>query len=763
MRSSYPFRAVLASLVLVAVCWTSDGATAGRSASALLRTPHSGWLWSNPTPQGETLEAVEFAGDVGFASGEDGTLLRSLDAGASWTALFSGTTEALSQMQLLGPETVVVGGSLSLRESTDGGATFREIRSQKPCYECTAINSFSFLSPTSGFVETYSGSTKSDALLWTENGGATFQARTPVPLYAAEPGQIRFLSPSDGFALVSGQNVGRVMHTADGGRTWTIAAEGRNRLHALNFATPLIGYAVGEGDTLLRSEDGGATWSPMPLRLPPGVASLNLTGISCADAALCLITTQGAHALDGGPVLRTTDGGATATPVNLRGLAASFVDSGGAVAVGGRGTTAISVDGGAQFADLSREAQISEPYEEPPTRLRLGPSAQQAYLPGTYGRIVATRDGGESWQALQLPTRRTVLDAAFPVRGRGFAIVKAGGIYATNDSGHSWRRCGAAARSPAAVLAPNARVVLVSGDRGVWRSTDACRTFTHLGGTVAAEGGRLRALQSFALLAVGGAQEVNGHTAIFFADEILESSDAGKHWTIIPRPVRAPVEALSFPSARSGYVQEDGTLFFTADRGRHWRRLLTVAPQETHATVNPSISFSGVRDGFITASGGEDQRPNIVFRTEDAGRSWIPEEMPDPIGTILAAPHTAYAASPFGQLFVARGAGYAGAASRIALRIAGASTISRKALAHAHHDVTVRGSITPPVSGARVVVARTGLRGGWTEEATETGAGGRFSFTVDEVESTTWIDAYWTGAPGYRGAATGPVRLTVRR
>jgi photosystem II stability/assembly factor-like uncharacterized protein len=346
---------LLATALLVMILLAAGPANAPAQPaprSELLPTPDSGWLWSNPAPQGDDLEGVEFAGEIGFAAGEDGTVLKSVDGGASWMALSSGTTEKLSLMQVFDPATVFVSGRLGLLESTDGGRSFKEIRSERPCYECSSISGFSFLSATSGFVEIYDIFTKSDSLLWTGNGGASFEARTPIPLYEATPGQIRFLSSADGVALDSGENIGRVMRTVDGGRTWTIAAEGRHRLSAVTFATPLVGYAVGEDDTLLRSEDGGATWQTMPLQLPPGTETLDLTGISCADAESCLVNTTRTTANESGPVLRTTDGGRSATIVNpfadypgLPGVfAISYAHSNDAVAVGGAGATAVSTN-----------------------------------------------------------------------------------------------------------------------------------------------------------------------------------------------------------------------------------------------------------------------------------------------------------------------------------------------------------------------------------------------------------------------------------
>jgi photosystem II stability/assembly factor-like uncharacterized protein len=74
-------------LVLVALCLLS----AAPSAGAVVSTGHSGWGWADPSPQGETIADLTFAGDVGYAVGGYGTLLRTVDGGASWTGLPSRT------------------------------------------------------------------------------------------------------------------------------------------------------------------------------------------------------------------------------------------------------------------------------------------------------------------------------------------------------------------------------------------------------------------------------------------------------------------------------------------------------------------------------------------------------------------------------------------------------------------------------------------------------------------------------------------------
>ncbi len=758
---------VTLSLFIAPLPAARAGTTAPGS-PVLLSTPHPGWLWSAPTPQGNALEAVQFAGETGFASGEDGTVLRSDDGGRTWSSLASGTVEQLSQLQVLDAATFYTGGKFGLLESSDGGASFRRLRYATCSYQCPELTSFSFLNSTSGFVETETSSPRRDALLWTEDAGASFQPRTPIPLYAAEPGQISFLSPTEGLALVGGMDLGRVMRTVDGGRSWAIAAEVLHKLSALTFATPQVAYAVGEDDTLLRSDDGGASWTPAPLQLPPGTGPLSLTTIACGGAERCLIGTTPYRAFTKGPTLLTTDGGRSASIVDTipGATAASYTSSGDAVAVGGQGATGVSVDGGASFTgNPFRSPAVFEPYEGAAASLRAGRSTGEAYLPGEKGLIAATHDGGQTWQQLRLPTRATVLDVAFPSPETGYALLEGGRVLATADGGLRWRSCGAAAGSRGTLLAPDAALVLVTGEHGIWpgeegiwRSTDRCAHFVHLRGSVGA-GGRSRPLRSINL-ASGGGQVLGGHTMLVYGNEALESTDAGRHWQLILRPrARGALEAVSFPTPRAGYAIIGGTLYSTRDRGRHWRRILAVPPAEGDRT--PSISFSNARDGFIASFNDESQRPCLLFRTEDAGRSWVAEEMPRPIVAVLARPGFAYAASDGGDLFITHSGGESGKSSRITLEISGSSRRSRHALGRADGDVTVHGRITPAVSGVPVMVAYT-TGSGWTEESTVTGAEGKFSETVGGVEGTTWFDAYWSGSPGYRGSVVGPVRLSVR-
>ena len=54
------------------------------------------WTWQNPLPQGNTLNSVIFTdANTGYAVGESGTIIKTIDGGLNWTVLPTGTSNFL--------------------------------------------------------------------------------------------------------------------------------------------------------------------------------------------------------------------------------------------------------------------------------------------------------------------------------------------------------------------------------------------------------------------------------------------------------------------------------------------------------------------------------------------------------------------------------------------------------------------------------------------------------------------------------------------
>src|SRR4051812_45415829 len=86
--------------LLGAVC---AAAALAAPAGAAVQVSQSGWFWGNPTPQGNTLRALDFLSGSGYAVGDAGTALRTDDGGATWTGLATGTSADLDRLQVVTP------------------------------------------------------------------------------------------------------------------------------------------------------------------------------------------------------------------------------------------------------------------------------------------------------------------------------------------------------------------------------------------------------------------------------------------------------------------------------------------------------------------------------------------------------------------------------------------------------------------------------------------------------------------------------------
>ena len=147
-----------------------------------------------------------------------------------------------------------------------------------------------------------------------------------------------------GFAVADD---GIILKTEDGGRTWTHQASGTTEdLLGVDAFDESIAYAVGEGNTILRTDDGGRNWRD-PRRYPGGRSSgvvLTDVYLLSENTAVVVGGTARSSSSEGygylATYLRTTDGGISWTtplyPADLERInSVDFVDDQVGIAVGG--------------------------------------------------------------------------------------------------------------------------------------------------------------------------------------------------------------------------------------------------------------------------------------------------------------------------------------------------------------------------------------------------------------------------------------------
>ncbi|RMG06367.1 MAG: hypothetical protein D6735_04100, partial [Acidobacteria bacterium] len=90
-----------------------------------------GWTWQNPLPQGNTLNSLRFAPDgrIGFAVGNNGTILKTEDGGFNFFLLNSPLTSNLYDIFVKNPdEAIAVGSRGMILRTSDGGKKWEQMQ-----------------------------------------------------------------------------------------------------------------------------------------------------------------------------------------------------------------------------------------------------------------------------------------------------------------------------------------------------------------------------------------------------------------------------------------------------------------------------------------------------------------------------------------------------------------------------------------------------------------------------------------------------------
>ena len=234
------------------------------------------------------LQAVSAVNDdVVWVSGRLGTFVRTTDGGANWEPGRVPGADSLEfrDVEAVSADTAYLlsagAGDLSrIYKTVDAGRTWTlQFRNDEPdaFFDC-----FDFWSPTRGVA--FSDAVRGEHfLLETGDGGSTWTRLPPARLPAALPGEGSFASSGtcvaasgSGFALIGLGNTTRtrVLRTADGGATWSAAdtplASGDAKgfgsvvvfdtLRAVAFGGDFAAPAV-PGAYVAISGDGGRSWS----------------------------------------------------------------------------------------------------------------------------------------------------------------------------------------------------------------------------------------------------------------------------------------------------------------------------------------------------------------------------------------------------------------------------------------------------------------------------------------------------------------------
>ena len=246
---------------------------------------------------------------------------------------------------------------------------------------------------------------------------------------------ISFADANSGWAV---GETGRILHTTDGGETWTVQASGVSAsLTCVHAASPTCVRAGGDNNTFGLSTDGGTTWAwqhpaGQPLRTFLSLASLNEREVWIVD--------------NYSGILHTSDAGlswtaqASGTPWAITAARFSSALEGWAAAT--NRVVIHTTDGGVSWRVQTLDS-IRYGYTEVFTdifcrgsRIWIGTNAGPSNASNAKGGIVMSTDGGKSWQ-FRLSPDISLQSLAFVDDTEGWAAGFSG-ILHTTDGGHTW-------------------------------------------------------------------------------------------------------------------------------------------------------------------------------------------------------------------------------------------------------------------------------------------------------------------------------------
>ncbi len=471
---------------------------------------YSQFQWVNPKPQGNTLMAVDFPSpSTGFAAGECGTIMKTLDGGHTWSILASGVTAGLNAICMTDNLHGFAAGDSGVLISTgDGGLTWTRYAGTP----LVTLNTVCFSSPLVGMTGGLQGT-----MLRTADGGNTWQQLT-LPAVSGIF-DICFPSADTGYAVGGGGmsgGKGFILKSTDAGNSWTLLSDTiPESLNTVDFQSSGKGYLAGNSGFIAKTIDGAQSIEVLDFPGPDYAHILSIgfyndtVGLTCDRSFL---------------IRRTTDGGKTwqntGIPSTNAICAIALQDENSFCSVGYGGSICLSPNKGDTIESLL-QGSISD-------LKRILRAGNAIYI---FGNEVMMRsyDEGSAWETDSLPGPPLFADAEFLDADNGYLLLYQSGFYKTTDGGRTWTG-------------------LPLPSRGDWLS-ELCMTDLQTG-----------------FVCGGGLSPGGFHWAT------LKRTDNGGHtWIPLTVPASYSLNKIAFPTPQTGFVAGDnGILLRTQDHGATW-------------------------------------------------------------------------------------------------------------------------------------------------------------------------------------------------
>ncbi len=472
-----------------------------------------GWFLQNPYPVPDDLYSLNVLdANTAVAVGQGGTIIKTTDAGATWSILNSGTSVNLNDVYFPSMSTGYAVGN-------------------NPAYG------------------------EPGTVLKTTDSGDTWDALSISINYDMRG--VFFIDENTGWIVGDGSygQDGTVIKTINGGDSWTEQSSNIDgEIRAVFFLDSNIGWIGGEGYCALTT-DGGSTWTPVDITTEDYQYVEEIQFLDANNGWIAASTS----------LYQTTDGGniwTAVVPASDEYYSSVYFSDANTGWASSEEKVFKTIDGGANWTE-----QIDLPGYGGYDIESLDFSGSTGWFAGTEGIIYQNTDG--SWTEMSssiFPDTHTDLkDLFFVDENTGWIVGAVDNIWKTNDGGHSWiEQTGEfwTVYDVDFVDASNGWAVgdgPYNGDAKIYHTTDGGTNWTE----------QTSGTENW--FAAVDFIDTNNGWAVGYAGTILHTSDGGNNWSEQSSGTGEYLNDVIFLDSQTGWVcGTNGIILHTTDGGTNW-------------------------------------------------------------------------------------------------------------------------------------------------------------------------------------------------
>jgi photosystem II stability/assembly factor-like uncharacterized protein len=548
--------------------------------------------WLNPTPSGWINTKIHFTSlSKGYLMNSNGDFFITADTGNTWQTL--GNFPGARTFKIQQSTGLMPAFDSSIYLSTDNGASwYKSISSPGGGL---AADWCDIVGGDTLFVQRYINNYVT-SLYKSVNRGASWQLINN-DLNQFYFNSIDFITSKIGYAL----KPGGIFKTADGGVTWQnlYGVTTSANVICMKFYDALNGLAYRESTGMLRTTDGGASWS-----LSTQVSADDINDIFYADS----LTVYAAG--EDGAAYKSVDGGNNWTWIGPNGriyaynlYSQYFFNANDGIVTGHRGRLLRTRNGGASW-------EWHSPTYIDVTAISFG-NPSTGYTT-TWNNLYKTTDSGSTWNALPLTTPPAFTNSRFDhcrFTSADTGIVTTNfppRIFSTIDGGQSWTTTSFTQPqydyiSSMSFISRDTGFASLRGSlNGLHKTVDGGITWQEIGN-----------YQNFTVVHF----ITSDYGYAVFYDKIYRTFNGGLSWFQLTQPTGQPYTSILFITPAKGFAIGNSTLLkMTIDSGVNWTNINVTVPvgQPDFSAIN----FYNQRIGYITDDEGR------YYKTIDSGYHW---------------------------------------------------------------------------------------------------------------------------------------------